>query len=138
MSNAVLDYFSGSKSGTLTEASLDAFQDLLNKTRNLPEPNYKDVIQGAFAGFTGGNISPDQMEGYKRFFESTGIKSPGEISSYVTQDLAMRPGNYGYLPLNESAEKMAAYYGTPNVKEGKFTGTFGRGVGNIQGRPNYT
>ena len=135
--SSALDYFAGSKSRTLTKTSLDAFQDLLNKTRNLPEPNYEDVIQGAFAGFTGGNISPDQMEGYKRFFESAGIKSPGEISSYVTQDLAMRPENYGYLPLNESAEKMAAYYGTPNVEEGKFTGTYGRGLGSIQGRPNY-
>jgi hypothetical protein len=137
MSNAALDYFSGSRSGTLSEASLDAFQDLLNKTRNLPEPDYRSLIQESFAGFTGGNISPGQEEGYKRFFEAAGIKSPGEISSYVTQDLAMRPGNYGYLPLNETAEKMAAYYGAPNVKDGKFTGTYGRGLGKIQGRPNY-
>ena len=137
MSNPVLDYFSGSRSETLSEASLDAFQDLLNKTRNLPEPDYRSLIQESFAGFTGGNISPGQQESYERFFKAAGVKSPGEISSYVTQDLAMRPENYGYLPLNETAEKMAAYYGAPNVKDGKFTGTYGRGLGKIQGRPNY-
>jgi hypothetical protein len=137
MSNPVLDYFSGSRSETLSEASLDAFQDLLNKTRNLPEPDYRSLIQESFAGFTGSNISPAQQESYERFFKAAGVKSPGEISSYVTQDLAMRPENYGYLPLNETAEKMAAYYGAPNVKDGKFTGTYGRGFDRLEGRPNY-
>ena len=98
MSNSVLDFFSGSRSQSLTEDTLAAFQDLLNKTRNLPEPDYRSLIQESFAGFTGGNISPAQQEGYERFFKAAGVKSPGEISSYVTQDLAMRPENYGYLP----------------------------------------
>ena len=135
--SSFVDWLAGSSQETSSKATLDAFQELLNQAKNISEPNYNDLIQGAFAGFTGTNVSPGQMEGYKRFFESAGIRSPGEISSYVTQDLAMRPENYGYLPLNESAEKMAAYYGMPNVKDGKFTGTYGRGLGKIEGRPNY-
>lgn len=136
--SSTLDFFAGSKSNTLTKDTLAAFQDLLNKSRNLPEPDYRSLIQESFAGFTGGNISPGEEESYERFFKAAGVKSPGEISSYVTQDLAMRPENYGYLPLNETAEKMAAYYGAPNVKDGKFIGTYGRGLDRIEGRPtNY-
>lgn len=137
--SSALNLFAGSRSGTLTKETLAAFQDLLNKTRNLPEPEYGKIIKGAYSGFTGKDtITEDQTKKYEDFLKALGVKSPGEVASYVTQDLASKPENFGYLPLSEKAESMAAYYGAPNVSNGKFTGTYGRGLGFIQGRPDYT
>lgn len=133
-----LDYYAGSRSKTLTEQTLDAFQDLLNKSQEQPEPEYSDLITGAYRGFTGkDDITEEQTKQYEDLLKSLGIMSPGEITAFVTEDLAFKPENFGYLPLNETAEKLSAFYGSPNVEDGKFTGTYGRGIDKIQGRPSY-
>jgi hypothetical protein len=137
--SSFLDWLAGSSQKTAAQDTLAAFQDLLNQAKNIGEPDLGVLVPAAYSSFKSGKAIPQsELTKYEKYFNAAGIKSPGEITSYVTQDLAARPENRGYLPLSEDEEKMAAYYGAPNVFGGKYTGLYGRGLGKIEGRPGYT
>ena len=107
----------------------------------IPEPGNPDaLIGGAYQRATGSAIPFFDLQNYRNYFQGVGIRDPNDITAFVTQDIMAKPGNVAGLTQDDYRKKMASYYGQENVnpETGMYTGTFGRGLGKIEGRPNYT
>jgi len=108
----------------------------------IPEPgNYDALIGGAYSQTKGGAIPFPYLQKYRNYFQGAGIRSPQDITAFITQDIMAKPGNVAGLTQDDYRKKMASYYGQENVnpETGMYTGTFGPGIKDrIEGRPNYT
>lgn len=125
----------------LQSAAGTAIANRLNPAEiEIPEPdNYDALISGAYSQTKGGAIPFSDLQKYRNYFQGAGIRSPQDITAFITQDIIAKPGNVAGLTQDDYRKKMASYYGQENVnpETGMYTGTYGRGLGKIQGRPNY-
>lgn len=123
-------------------AGTSIFNRLNPQEIQLPEPSNIDaLISGAYSQSTGSAIPFFDLQNYRNYIQGADIRSPQDITSFVTQDIAAKPGMTSRTFQSPDRKKMEAYYGLENIdpETGYYTGRYGRGLSKIiKGRPDYT